>query len=147
MAPRLSLGLDIASGSPDPDGRFNQLFPPTYNYLGHAYLFGRTNLVDVHAGLDLHLTRDLALFVTQHVYWRQNTDDALYNLSGEVVRADLGSDAAYVGNEFDIVLTWQINRYLSSYLGYAHFFAGDFIQDTGASEDVDFLYASVTYTF
>jgi hypothetical protein len=64
-----------------------------------------------------------------------------------VVRADNGSDAAYVGTEFDIALTWQIDRHWSAYIGYAHFFTGDFISETGASKDVDFLYASVTWTF
>ena len=45
------------------------------------------------------------------------------------------------------MLTWQIQRHVSAYLGYAHFFPGDFIAETGASKDVDFLYASVTFTF
>ena len=47
----------------------------------------------------------------------------------------------------EAMLTWQIERHISAYLGYAHFFAGDFIAETGPSKDVDFLYASVTYTF
>jgi len=147
FAPRASLGFDIASGSSDADGRFNQLFPPTYNYLGHLYLFGRTNLIDAHAGVDLHLNKDLILSLAHHVFWRQNTDDAVYALGSGVVRADNGSDAAYVGNEFDIVANWQINRHISGYIGWAHFFAGDFLAETGASRDVDFLYASITYTF
>jgi hypothetical protein len=147
LTPRASLGLDMASGSADGSHRFNQLFPPTYMYLGHAYLFGRSNLIDAHLGLDFHLTKNITMYAAEHVYWRQNTNDSLYNLSGAVVRADNGSDADFVGNEFDLSLTWQIDRHLSSYVGWAHFFAGDFIQQTGAAKDVDFLYASVTYTF
>ncbi|CAN5606601.1 alginate export family protein [soil metagenome] len=147
LSPRASVGFDIASGSSDPEGRFNQLYPPTYTYLGHLYLFGRTNLIDAHVGLDFHLTDSLTLFTAHHTFWRQNDNDALYYLNSAVVRADTGSDAAYVGNEFDIALTWQINRHISAYMGYAHFFTGDFIAETGASKDADFLYASVTFTF
>jgi hypothetical protein len=147
LTPRASFGFDAASGSPKPNGRFNQLFPPTYDYLGHVYLFGRTNLIDAHVGIDLHLTNTLTLYVAQHAFWRQNTNGALYDLSGALVRGDNGSDASYVGNEFDAVFTWQIDRHISAYLGWAHFFAGDFISQTGPSKDVDFLYASVTYTF
>jgi hypothetical protein len=147
LTPRVYTGFDAASGSPDADGRFNQLFPPTYNYLGHLYLFGRPNLVAAHAGIDLHLTKSITLSTTHYAYWRQNTDDALFNLAGGVVRADTGTDAAYVGNEFDIAVYWQINKYWNAYLGYAHFFAGDFIEETGPSKDVDFLYAAVTFTF
>ncbi len=151
FSPRASVGLDAASGSPFGSGRFNQLFPPTYTYLGHIYLFGRPNVIDAHAGLDFHFNDKLALYAAQHIYWRQNTNDGLYNLNGGVTRADTGgiggSDASYIGNEFDIVLTYQFNKYLSAYIGYAHFFTGDFIQETGPSRDVDFLYGSVTFTF
>ncbi|HEY8666865.1 MAG TPA: alginate export family protein [Tepidisphaeraceae bacterium] len=147
MTPRAFAGLDIASGSPDVGKRFNQLFPPTYMYLGHVYLFGRTNLIDTHAGVELHLTHNLTFSAAEHVFWRENTDDAMYNLSGAVVRADNGTDAAYVGNELDFSLNWQIGEHLTGYIGWAHFFTGDFIQNTGASEDVDFLYVSATFTF
>jgi hypothetical protein len=146
FSPRASLGVDIASGSPDPAHRFNQLFPPTYMYLGHIYLFGRENIVDVHPGLKFDLTSSVVLQLDEHVFWRQNTHDAVYNLAGGVVRAG-ASDDAYVGNEFDAVVNWQINRHLSAYLGYAHFFTGDFINSTGPSADVDFLYTAVTFTF
>jgi hypothetical protein len=145
--PRAYVGLDVASGSPEPDGRFNQLFPPTYTYLGHLYLFGRPNVIDVHGGINFHLSSQVTLFTTHHVYWRQNTNDGLINLSGGGVRGDNGSDASYIGNEFDVVINWQFNRYLGAYLGYAHFFPGDFLAETGPSKDVDFLYAAVTFTF
>jgi hypothetical protein len=147
LTPRLSAGLDAASGSADGTGRFNQLFPPTYTYLGHLYLFGRPNVIDAHVGVDLHLTDRITLFTAQHTYWRQNTNDGLFNLSGAQIRADNGTGASYIGTEFDIVLTWQIQRHVSAYLGYAHFWAGDFLADTGASKDADFLYASMTFTF
>jgi hypothetical protein len=147
FTPRFSVGLDIASGSPGPSNRFNQLFPPTYMYLGHLYLFGRPNLIDAHVGLVFHLTEKLALFTAQHIFWRENANDALYNLSGAVVRADNGSGASYVGNEFDIAITYQFTRHTSGYLGFATFLPGDFINQTGASENVSFLYASLTYTF
>jgi len=145
-APRAGLGFDIASGSPNAAHRFNQLFPPTYLYLGHMYLFGRENLIDLHPELTLHLTDDLRLDLAQHFFWRQNTSDAVYNLSGQVVRAG-SSSARVIGNEFDISLYWQIQRHISAYAGYAHFFAGSFIRQTGAHSDEDFAYASVTLTF
>ncbi|HEV8607005.1 MAG TPA: alginate export family protein [Tepidisphaeraceae bacterium] len=147
FSPRASLGLDAASGSPDPAHRFNQLFPPTYTYLGHIYIFGRENIIDLHPGLIVNLTSSVALQLDQHFFWRQNTHDAVYNLAGGIVRFSTASDEPYLGNEFDSVINWQINRHTSAYLGYAHFFPGDFINDTGPSADVDFLYAAVTFTF
>ena len=147
FAPRTGVGVDMASGSANPAHRFNQLFPPQYLYLGHMYLFGRQNIVDLHPELTLNFSEDLRLDVTGHFFWRQNAGDALYDLHGAVVRAANGSHALVVGNELDLSLNWQINRCLSAYTGYAHFFAGTFLQHTGPAEDQDFFYASVMFTF
>jgi hypothetical protein len=145
--PRAALGFDLASGSPDPAHRFNQLFPPQYLYLGHMYLFGRENIIDLHPELTFYLPHDLTLDIAQHFFWRQNTHDAVYNLNGGVVRAGPNSDARTIGNEFDISLNWQIQRHISGYIGYAHFFTGTFIQQTGPHSDEDFAYVSLTFTF
>jgi hypothetical protein len=147
--PRVWVGLDAASGSPDGRHTFNQLFPPQYNYLGHLYVFGRQNLIDAHAGVSLHLTPNVMLSAEHHFFWRQNTDGPIFNIKGDLLRADPGSDAAWLGNEFDVWVNWQVNRHVSAYIGYAHLFAGDFISDADAGQDrdIDFLYAALTLTF
>ena len=147
FTPRLSLGLDVASGSPNPADRFNQLFPPQYLYLGHMYLFGRENIIDAHAGFTMHLSRDVTLNADGHSFWRQNVNDAVYNLNAQVVRAANGVHAASIGSEIDLVLNWQIERHWSAYAGYAHFFTGPFLMRTGPHADQDFFYAAVTFTF
>ena len=55
--------------------------------------------------------------------------------------------ASQIGSELDLLLNWQIDRHAAAYFGYSHFFAGDFIEQTGPSDDIDFLYAAFTYTF
>lgn len=147
FTPRASLGLDLASGSANGKHRFNELFPPQYLFLGHMYVLGRENLIDLHAGLEVDVTRNITLNIDQHFFWRQNVHDAIYNLTGGVVRASGASHAAYIGNELDAVFNWQIQRHVSAYLGYAHFFTGPFIQNTGAHADIDFIYTAVTFTF
>jgi hypothetical protein len=82
-----------------------------------------------------------------HLFWRQSDDDALYNAAGGVQRADNGSDEMFVGSEIDLLLNWQIDRHWTFYTGYSHFFAGDFLQDTGPADDIDFLYAALQLTF
>ena len=67
-------------------------------------------------------------------------------LSG-VVRPGGGSSSKEIGSEIDLTLKYKFDRHLLGLLGYSHFFAGDFIEDTGASSDIDFLYAQVQYTF
>jgi hypothetical protein len=145
--PRLSVGIDLASGSDDPAHRFNQLFPPQYLYLGHMYLFGRENLIDLHPELTLYPTKDVTVSLAEHFFWRQNTNDAAYNLSSEVVEADTYSHAPFLGSEFDFAVNWQIQRHLSALVGYSHFFTGNFLHDAGAPKDEDFLFGMLTFTF
>jgi hypothetical protein len=147
LAPRAALGIDLASGSANGAHRFNQLFPPQYLHLGHMYVLGRQNLIDLHPEATFNLTRTITLDVAEHFFWRQNTGDATYNLTGGVVRAGTGTTASAIGSEFDAVINWQVQRHLSTYVGYAHFFTGPFLRRTGAHDDMDFIYAAVTFTF
>jgi hypothetical protein len=157
LTPRLYLGFDVASGDSNPTDdkleTFNQLFPLGHAYFGYIDVIGRQNILDLHPGVEVTLAKEaryfkkVALRTDYHMYWRYSDDDALYNASGGVQRADNGSDATTVGSEIDLYLTWQIDRHSNFYAGYSHFFAGEFIQETGPSEDIDFLYASYAFTF
>ncbi|HTL31046.1 MAG TPA: alginate export family protein, partial [Tepidisphaeraceae bacterium] len=146
FTPRPFIGFDIASGSADGTGRFNQLFPTGHLHFGYIDVVGRQNIIDVHPGVTAKLTKQIAFRAEDHFFWRQNTDDGLYNASGALFRADSG-DASYIGNEIDLLLNWQLDRHMNVVLGYSHFFAGDFVSDSGPSEDIDFAYASFYYTF
>jgi len=157
LTPRLFLGFDIASGDQDPTDpdrqTFNQLFPLGHAYFGYIDVIGRQNIVDLHPGTELQILQNmkyakkLSLRGDYHMFWRQSDDDAVYNAAGGVLRADGGSDKAYIGSEVDLLLNWQIDRHMNFYVGYSHFFAGEFIEDTGPSEDIDFAYTAFTYTF
>ena len=157
LTPRLFAGFDIASGDDDPGdgdvGTFNQLFPTAHVFFGYIDAIGRQNIVDLHPGVDLTLLTDarwarrVTLRAEHHWFWRQSEDDAVYNAGGGVLRADAGSDETYIGSEIDLLLNWQIDRHTAAYVGYSHFFAGDFLSDTGPDDDIDFVYAAVTYTF
>jgi hypothetical protein len=167
MTPRIYLGFDLATGNDNPDGRgtfgtFNQLFPLGHAYFGYIDVIGRQNIIDLHPGAELtllqnaRLAKKVTLRTDYHLFWRENENDAVYNvLAGAastppqagVLRAASGSSEMFVGSELDVLLNWQIDRHLLLYGGYSHFFAGDFIQDTGASRDIDFAYFAVVYTF
>jgi hypothetical protein len=157
LSPRLCLGFDIASGDDDPTDvdkqTFNQLFPLGHAYFGYIDVVGRQNIIDLHPGIELTLlsekpfSKKVTLRTDYHMFWRESDDDALYNAAGGVQRADNGSDATFVGSEIDLLLNWQVDRHWTFYAGYSHFFAGDFLQETGPSDDIDFLYAALQLTF
>jgi hypothetical protein len=165
-APRLYIGFDAASGD-DGDGEgnfgtFNQLFPLGHAYFGYIDVIGRQNIIDLHPGVEFtpianaKYAKKVTVRTDYHLFWRQNEDDAVYNvLAGAassppqagILRAAGGSDETYVGSEIDVLINWQVDRHLLLFGGYSHFFAGDFIEDTGASEDIDFAYFALVYTF
>jgi hypothetical protein len=162
MTPRLSIGFDVASGDDDLDddvlGTFNQLYPLGHAYFGYIDAIGRQNIIDLHPGLKFQVSRQVNFSIDYHLFWRYSGEDAVYNASGAIVRSDLSdtgadlTDARFIGSEIDLLLNWQIDRHFASYIGYSHFFAGAFIDDTapaydGADEDIDFFYVAATYTF
>jgi alginate export protein len=155
FAPRLVLGFDIASGSRGNGNgdTFDQLFPSGHGKFGVIDVIGRQNIIDAHPGLSLTLFKkarladDVSFSIDYRQFWRQSNRDGLYNSSGSVVRAANGSNAYSVGSELDLELDWQMDSHTGAYVGYAHFFAGQFIKETGPDNDIDFFYAAITFTF
>lgn len=155
--PRAYLGFDYASGDEEPAddefNRFNQLFPLGHAYFGYIDVIARQNIVDLHPGLELTLANNgryakkLSLRTDYHLFWRAEENDGVFNAGGGLLRAAGGNDEREIGSELDLLLTWQVDRHLSAYFGYSHFFAGDFIEQTGPGDDIDFAYAAVQYTF
>jgi len=164
MAPRFFVGFDAASGDDAGGnfGTFNQLFPLGHAYFGFIDVIGRQNIVDLHPGVELTLIQNakyakkLSFRADYHMFWRQEQDDAVYNVgagaassppNAGVLRGASGSGEMFIGSEIDLLVTWQVDRHLQIIGGYSHFFAGDFIENTGASKDIDFAYLAVQFTF
>jgi hypothetical protein len=64
-----------------------------------------------------------------------------------VLRPGTDTTARYVGAEIDLLANYPFTRHLLGYVGYSHFFAGDFIRKTGLGRDSDFFYTALRYTF
>ena len=52
-----------------------------------------------------------------------------------------------MGAEVDFTLGYTVNRFVNMTGGYAHFFPGAFIEESGSSKAIDFLYFMVQVTF
>ncbi len=158
-APRVFGGLEFGSGDSGASGNvqtFNQLFPLGHAYLGYIDLVGRQNIIAPNLGVKFKPIKKLTIGLNGLYFWRASTSDALYNAGGGVVRAgslplapgQTGlSGSRVVGQELDLTFTYTFDRHTKAELGYSHFFPGNFIQETGPANDVDFLYLQVQYTF
>jgi hypothetical protein len=149
--PRIALGADWASGDTDGPGgdvgTFNQLFPTGHLWFGWADLIGRQNVVAGRLTVTAKPTPKLFLRADLHAFWRASTDDGVFTAGGGVLRPAGGADARAVGTEVDLQAKYTIDRHLELEAGWGHFMPGAFLNDTGAHEDTDFVYAMATFTF
>ncbi len=86
------------------------------------------------------------LKVDLHSFWRASTDDGLYNAGGGLVRAGSAGSSRHVGVELDVTLKRAFSPHTLVVVGYHHFFPGDFVEESGASRDIDFVYTTFQYT-
>ncbi|WP_432799525.1 alginate export family protein [Poriferisphaera sp. WC338] len=148
--PRVAMGLDIASGDDSAGGdvqTFNQLFPLGHKYLGFIDIIGRQNIIDFHQSIGVPITKKLKVSAAHHYFWRADENDGLYNAGGGLVRAGGAGTSKKVGSEIDLTVKYAIDRHATIQAGYSHFFAGQFIEDTGTSDDIDFAYLQFVYNF
>ncbi len=149
--PRLWLGFDYGSGDSDPgDGEvetFDQLFPLGHAYLGYIDIVGRQNIIDFSQGIDLKPAKKIGFKIANHFFWRAESADAFYNAGGGVVRPGGAGNENSIGSEIDFTATYSINAHTSLLLGYSHFFAGDFVEQSGAANDTDFFYTQLLFRF
>ena len=80
-------------------------------------------------------------------FWRESDQDAVYTSSGNILRGSGESNARGIGSEIDLQVNWQLDRYISAYAGYSHFFSGPFVKNTGPSSDINFAHTALTFTF
>ena len=149
-SPRMLAGFDVGSGDNSPGGdvqTFNQLYPLGHAFLGFIDVIGRQNIISPSFGVTAKPNPDTTLGVRGYYFWRESEDDAVYNAGGGVVRpGSAGSDRA-IGSELDLTLLYKFGQHTTGLLGYSHFFAGSFIRESGSSDDIDFVYLQMQYTF
>ena len=149
-APSLTIALDLASGDRSPGGdveTFNQLFPLGHAYLGITDFVGRQNIAALKAGITLRPRAKLSLVIASHVFRRYSTADALYHAGGQVLFPGDAGASRDVGVELDAVVVYRLSRHLLADVGYAHFFAGEFVKQAGGNHDTDFGYVQGRFVF
>jgi hypothetical protein len=153
--PRVALGYSYGSGDGDPfDGdveTFQNLFPTNHKFYGQMDLFSWQNSHDLEVNLRVQPIKSVTIRTDYHAFFLATTDDVWYRANGVTAVRPLTPAArdadSYVGSEIDVIVTWSVNKYLSVEAGYSHFFAGSYLEDTGASDDADFAYVQATLTF
>jgi hypothetical protein len=152
---RLDFEYNIASGdshrSDDKNGTFMNLFPSNHKFYGFMDVFSWKNVEEMVATIRFAPLPKTTVRIDYHDFSLFTTSDAWYRSNGVSTVRPL-NDAArhasrHAGDELDITATWTPVGWATIDLGYAKFFAGDYLRDTGANSDADFVYVQTSLKF
>ncbi len=119
--------LYYGSGDRDPgDGNsqtFDTLFPLGHAYWGQIDNFSGKNLIDYGVHLTVQPTEKLNVLTGVHWFDKAAREDAIYNIAGVPFGGFVASDS-YLGNELDLVATYQMSENLQVQAGYFWFWYG-----------------------
>jgi hypothetical protein len=156
---------------------FQNIFPANHQHYGFLDEFAWRNLHDARLSFSVKPHKDVELTLDYHAFWLAETTDYWYTsnanstvrtttpsttttttttskgvtttknvtTAGKDVRTVGASN--FAGHELDLTANWKVNRHLSFLVGYSHFFAGQYLRDTGTHDDADFGYVQATITF
>jgi hypothetical protein len=158
--PRIGLEYNFASGDKNPnDGKsesFQNLFPSNHEKYGYLDEFSWRNLHNIRVQTKVDVTRSIQAELNYHAFWLADTHDYWYRSNGFSTlrtRTPDGRDVrtvgarSFAGHEIDFVVRWNASKWLTLDTGYTHFFAGDYLRDTGPADDADFAYVQAQLAF
>ena len=158
--PRLGLEYDYATGDDNPNDNdfqsFQNLFPSNHDKYGFMDEFSWRNIHDARAQFNIKPIKKLDLEFDYHAFWLADTHDYWYRSNGISTlrtRTPDGRDVRtigagnFAGQEIDLTATYELTKNVKLQAGYSHFFAGDYLRDTGPDSDADFGYVMTTFSF
>ncbi len=148
---KLKAEYNFATGDDDPmDGdreTFDNLYPTNHYYYGYIDRFSWRNMHDAMVGFSVNPHKKITVDIGHHWLWLATSEDAFYNAGGGVIRP--GSDEMadnYVGQELDVLVRLNAHQRLSLLAGYSHFFAQDYLDQSGNADDADYVYLQSVLT-
>lgn len=153
--PRVGLAYNYGTGDDDPTDSniqtFQNLFPTNHKFYGQMDLFSWQNMHDLEFSVRAQPLKSVTLKAEYHAFWLETTEDVWYRANGATAVRPLNAAARnagnYVGSEVDFLVQWNVTKNLQLEGGYSHFFAGDYLSDTGPSDDAGFGYLQAKLTF
>jgi hypothetical protein len=149
--PRVFLDGNYASGTKNPNGHtwntFDQIYPSNHDKYGFDDLVGRRNLEQFRTGVEEEPTKKWKLKQQFEGYWLATSNDNYYASSGAIAVAAHPGASRHIGNEFDAVAEYEVNKGLSFGFGYGRMFAGQFLKTTTQGHDYSYPYAYFEYNF
>lgn len=150
--PRLAIEYSHGSGdgnvTDNKVNTFQNLFPTNHPPYGFMDTFAWQNMHNLVLRLAAQPHEKVKTTLDLHGFWLADTGDAWYRANGTTkVRPITSSASNYAGSELDFTVNTKLNKHLDMLVGYSHFFAGAYLNDTGAGDDADFAYLMLTLNY
>ncbi len=150
--PRLALEYSHGSGDGNAaDGKvrtFQNLFPTNHPPYGFMDTMSWQNMHNLVLRLAAQPHARVKTTLDLHGFWLSDTADAWYRANGTTrVRNVTPGASNHAGTELDFTLNAKLTRHLDMLMGYSHFFAGSYLDDSGAGDDADFAYLMLTLNY
>lgn len=150
-APRLGAEYAYATGNDsesDKSKEFHNLFPTNHNKYGYMDYFGWRNIQDISGGVSAKPCKRVAIAADYHIFSLAQAEGDWKNAGGATLRKSTpSSSSSFVGTELDITIKYTCQENVQVMAGYSHFFAGDFVENTGPGDDSDWGYLQVQTVF
>ena len=149
-APRAAAALNYASGDKKASDSVNNTFVPLYQTTHDPYglmdLFRWQNMKEAALELSVKPVKELKLTAGTNYFWLANVRDSWYDSAGKKLRTlpATASAGAYVGQEVSLLAKCDLGGGAVVDGGYAHFFTGPYVKDTGTRSDADWMYFQVS---
>lgn len=151
--PKIGFSYDQASGSKKLDGGRNNTFIPLYQNIHGPYglmdFFRWENIRNPELSVTFFPTDKFSFRPQMDFFWLESKNDAWYNASGAIVRTRPagGKCSSYVGSEASLRFYYDFGKNIKFESGYAHFFPGDYVRNTGSADGADWVYSQLVIKY
>ncbi|MES2593931.1 MAG: alginate export family protein [Verrucomicrobiota bacterium] len=153
--PRIGLQYNYATGDDNlADGdvnTFQNLYPTNHMFYGYMDTTAWSNMHNPQLNISFMPTAKLKVMLDYHVYWNADSGDAWRRVNNQTrvrpVNAAARSADKYRGQEFDITAIYKFNPHVALQTGYSFFLAGNYLAQTGASDNAHFGYVQLQFDF
>jgi hypothetical protein len=148
--PGFSLEYSFASGDSNPtDGKketFDGAFGARDMFYGRMNLFHWQNLKDAQINFEVRPEKRLFLKTEYHQYRLAERQDAWY-LNAQVYRDKSGRSGDEVGQELDIVTTFDLSKQHQIQTGFGHFWPDEFAEAVASDRQSNWFFCQWSYKF
>ncbi|HLR31996.1 MAG TPA: alginate export family protein, partial [Fodinibius sp.] len=88
----------------------------------------------------------LSFSFSSYFFWRQQTEDHLYYMSGRPYQEQVTSRKKYIGTMPEMVVEWTASRHISAALEAEYLFVGPFLESIDR-QNMAYIGLKLGYTF